>query len=98
MVEENLGSSFKIFKEFRNGVFYEELYKNHDITEKDLIDILNRNIKGNYDYEKILSGGLKAQKHFIKHLNSRWNPIKPGPFENISPYVPTKKPLKKEDS
>ena len=86
----------QIFKDFRNGVFYEELYEKYDITEKTLINILNRNVKGRYDYEKILSGGLKAQKQFIAHLNSRWNPLKPGePFENISPYVAVKTPVKK---
>jgi len=84
----------QIFKDFRRGVSYEELYEKYDIDQKTLISILNRNVKGRYDYERILSGGLKAQKQFIAHLNSRWNPIEPGPFENISPYVAVKTPVK----
>ena len=94
MVERKLVKG-QIFKDFRRGVFYEELYEKYDITEKVLIKILNSNVKGRYDYEKILSGGLHAQKQLIAHLNSRWNPLKPGePFENISPYVAVKTPMK----
>lgn len=78
----------KIYQEFRRGVFYEELYRKYQITESNLVSILNRNIKGNYDYKRILSGGLQAQKQFNGHLNNRWNPLKPDePFENISPYL-----------
>ena len=81
-------SDRRIFKEFRNGVFYEDLYKKYKATERDLISILNKNIKGNYDYKRILSGGIQAQKQFISHLNTRWNPLKPDePFENESPYL-----------
>ncbi|MHA2332936.1 MAG: hypothetical protein ACXAEU_13015 [Candidatus Hodarchaeales archaeon] len=85
-------SDKKIFQEFRRGVFYEEIYEKHDIAEKDLINILQKNIKGNYDYQQILSGGLNAQKQFIKHLNSRWNPLEPdATWESISPYLVLKK-------
>ena len=97
MAKEHLGTSLKIFKDFRSGVYYEEIYKKYEITEKILISILNGNVKGDYDYERILSGGLKAQKQFIRHLNSRWNPLKPEPFENVSPYIPTKKPVKRKE-
>ncbi|MFW9993900.1 MAG: hypothetical protein ACFFD4_17780 [Candidatus Odinarchaeota archaeon] len=82
----------KIFYEFRRGVFYEDLYEKYGITESNLISILRRNIKGNYDFKRILSGGLKAQKQFIRHLKNRWNPLEPdAPWENISPYLPLKK-------
>ena len=91
-------SGRRIYKEFRNGVFYEELYKKYQLTEKDLISILNRNIKGNYDYKRILSGGIKAQEQFLNHLKTRWNPLKPDePFETIPPYL-NGNPLKKKIS
>ena len=90
-------SFMKIFKDFRKGIFYEELYKKYDITEKALINILNRNIKGNYDYKRILSGGIASQKQFLHHLNNRWNPLEPEkPFTDVSPYYNAKEPKKKE--
>lgn len=95
MVERKFPIKGQIFKDFRRGVFYEELYEKYDISEKTLINILNNNVKGRYDYKRILSGGLEAQKQFIAHLNSRWNPIEPGPFETISPYIAVKTPVKK---
>jgi hypothetical protein len=97
MLGDKLGSGFKIYKDFKNGVFYEEIYEKYEITEDILIKILNRNIKGNYDYKRILSGGLEAQKQFNSHLKSRWNPLKPEPFENISPYIPKKNPEKEKE-
>lgn len=79
----------RIYKLFRQGMFYEALYKEYDISEEDLISILQRNIKGNYDYKRILNGGLNAQKQFIAHLNSRWNPLDPNKQNiEISPYLP----------
>ncbi len=91
-------SSKKIFSDFRRGVFYEELYSTYDITEDVLVRVLQRNIKGNYDYHQILSGGLNAQKQFIRHLNSRWNPLKPDTkWESISPYLPLKEKEPDED-
>lgn len=89
-----LSKSQQILKKFRQGVFYEEIYKEFEITEKTLISILQRNIKGNYNYRKVLSSH-EAQKQFIRHLNSRWNPLKPEPFETIPPYLPTDKDGKK---
>ncbi|MHA2249763.1 MAG: hypothetical protein ACXAD7_05345 [Candidatus Kariarchaeaceae archaeon] len=87
-----------IFKKFRSGIFYEDIYKEHDINETDLISILNRNIKGNYDYKRILNGGHAAQKQFLKHLNNRWNPLEPdAPFESISPYIATKTSVTNDD-
>ena len=50
-------SKHKIFHDFRRGVFYEEIYEKYNITEKGLIRVLQMNIKGNYDYKRILSGG-----------------------------------------
>jgi hypothetical protein len=80
--------SGNIFNEFRHGVFYEEIYKKYRITEKQLIFILQRNIKGKYDYKRILSGGIEAQKQFNKHLSNRWNPLDPdAPWEPFSPYL-----------
>ncbi|MBN1330130.1 MAG: hypothetical protein JXA54_11710 [Candidatus Heimdallarchaeota archaeon] len=77
-----------IFRDFSEGIFYEKLYEKYHINKKELIQILNENIKGNYDYERILSGGLIAQQQFLKHLILRWNPLDPGaPWENISPYL-----------
>jgi len=91
-------SKFKIFKDFRNGIFYEEIYARYEITEKTLIGILQRNIKGRYDYQRVLSSGLKGQKQFIRHLNSRWNPLKPDePWESISPYLAVKKRVSDAD-
>ena len=88
-LDDVLGPALKIFKDFKNGVFYEEIYKKYEITEDTLISILNRNIKGNYDYKRILSGGLAAQKQFLKHLANRWNPLEPdAPHKDIKPYVP----------
>ena len=97
MTERSIDSqnhSHKIFHKFRQCVFYEDLYKEFDITEDDLISILQRNIKGNYDYKRILKGGFPSQKRFIAHLNSRWNPLKPDKHEiEISPYLPEKNPI-----
>jgi hypothetical protein len=84
-------SPHTIFQKFRQGVFYEDLYKEHEISEEDLISILQRNIKGNYDYKRVLNGGLDAQKQFIAHLNTRWNPLDPNKQnKEISPYLPEK--------
>jgi len=81
----------KVFYEFRQGEFYEDLYEKYGITEKQLISILKRKIRGKYDYHEILSGGLEGQKQFIKHLKARWNPLEPdAPWENISPYLAAK--------
>ena len=97
-LDDRISKGTKIFKEFRRGVFYEELYRKYQTTENNLISILNRNIKGNYDYKRILSGGLQAQKQFLKHLNTRWNPLKTDePFENKSPYL-NGNPFKKKIS
>ncbi|MHA2089578.1 MAG: hypothetical protein ACW98K_01865 [Candidatus Kariarchaeaceae archaeon] len=63
-----------ILKKFRQGVFYEKIYAEYDITQDDLIAILSRNIKGNYDYKQILSTGHEGQKQFIRHLAKQWNP------------------------
>ncbi|MHA2252245.1 MAG: hypothetical protein ACXAD7_17905 [Candidatus Kariarchaeaceae archaeon] len=63
-----------IFKKFRQGVFYEKIYSECNITQEDLIAILKRNIKGNYDYKQILSTGHEGQKQFIRHLAKQWNP------------------------
>ncbi len=96
-LNDRISSGRKLYKEFRSGIFYEELYKKYQVTEKDLINSLNSNIKGNYDYKRILSGGLQAQKQFLSHLNARWNPLKPDePFENKPPYLngnPSKKKI-----
>ncbi len=40
----------KIYRKFRSGVFYEELYRKYQITENDLLNILNRN--NGLDYRK----------------------------------------------
>ena len=100
--------SYLIFKEFRRGVFYEDLYEKYNIDENILIDILNHNVKGRYDYKRILSGGLKAQKQFISHLKSRWNPLGANKTPNTAksntntlPYIPEgpkKTPIKKESN
>ena len=63
-----------IYKKFRQGVFYEKIYEEYAITQDDLIAILRRNIKGNYDYKRILSTGHAGQKEFIRHLNNQWRP------------------------
>ncbi len=77
-----------IFRAFKRGILYESLYKDHAINQKELIAILQKNIKGNYDYQQILSGSEKSQKQFLKHLGSRWNPLEPdAPWEKVSPYV-----------
>ena len=39
-----------IFNKFKKGKFYEDIYIENNITKEDLIDILQKNIKGNYDY------------------------------------------------
>jgi hypothetical protein len=78
----------QIYREFRQGILYEDLYKKYEITKSDLTSLLKRMIKGNYDYNRILSGGLKSQNQFIKHLNNRWNPFEPDlPWEAIPPYL-----------
>ena len=77
-----------ILREFRKDVFYEDLYKKYEIDQKDLIGILKRSIKGRYNYQRILSGGLIAQRQFNKHLNNRWNPLEPGgEWVAIKPYI-----------
>ena len=97
MVEHNIDSKHSphnIFRKFRQGVFYEDLYKEFNITEGDLIAILERKIKGNYDYKRILKGGAIAHKQFIAHLDSRWNPLKQDTHEiEIHPYLPEKNPI-----
>ncbi|MBD3353160.1 MAG: hypothetical protein GF364_16885 [Candidatus Lokiarchaeota archaeon] len=76
------------YREFMNGTFYEELYKEYDLTEDQLIRILQRKIKGRYNYKRILSGGHKSQLQFIKHLKNRWNPLEPeAPWTAIPPYL-----------
>ncbi|MBD3254801.1 MAG: hypothetical protein GF383_06895 [Candidatus Lokiarchaeota archaeon] len=86
--EESKRKNIEIYKKFRNGIFYEELYQKYGISEDQLVLILNHNIKGNYDYKRILSGGLEAQKKFIRHLKNRWDPINPEKkWNNISPYL-----------
>ncbi len=83
------------FKDFRHGIFYEGIYEHYDMTEEELIFIIQRKIKGSYNYKRILSGGIVSQKQFLKHLNNRWNPLEPdAPWESISPYIESKK---KED-
>lgn len=83
-----------IFRKFRQGVFYEDLYEEYHITEEDLIYIISHNVKGRYDYKRILSGGIEAQKQFIFHLNSRWNPLEPdAPYKQVSPYINQKKKI-----
>ncbi|MHA1373323.1 MAG: hypothetical protein ACTSR7_03400 [Promethearchaeota archaeon] len=80
------------FKDFQHGIFYEEIYEHYDMTEEDLIFVLQRKIKGRYDYKRILSGGIGAQKQFLRHLNNRWNPLEPdAPWESISPYIDLKR-------
>jgi len=95
MPDHKFGSKsnfLNIFRKFRQCVFYEDLYNEFDISEDELISILQRNIKGKYDYKRILNGGLAAQKQFIAHLNTRWNPLEPDkPSEDLSPYIPEKK-------
>lgn len=84
----------KIFHDFRRGVPAEALYAQYDIDEATLADILQRNIKGNYDYKKILAGGKAGQAQFLRHLNARWNPLDPGAKPDpVTPYVPTKTPV-----
>jgi len=78
----------EIFREFTRGIPYEIIYEKHQINEEGLQRILEENIKGNYDYKRILRGGLEAQKQFLKHLKNRWNPLEPdASWENISPYI-----------
>ncbi|MHA1109880.1 MAG: hypothetical protein ACTSRE_02170 [Promethearchaeota archaeon] len=101
MSDHKFGSksnSLNIFRKFRQGVFYEDLYTEFDISEYDLITILQSNIKGKYDYKRILKGGIAAQKQFIAHLKTRWNPLEPDkPGEDISPYLPVKKRVQDTD-
>ncbi|MHA1674631.1 MAG: hypothetical protein ACTSYI_13515 [Promethearchaeota archaeon] len=86
------GKDREIFRAFRQGEFYEDLYQKFDIDEQDLIHILQRNVKGNYDYSRILSGGIGAQLQFIRHLNHRWNPLDPdASWESVTPYTSGKK-------
>ena len=95
--ESNL-SPHNIFRKFRQGEFYEDLYKEFDISEDDLIAILQSNIKGKYDYKRILNGGHVAQNQFIAHLNTRWNPLEPDqPEKTISPYLPEKTRVQESD-
>ena len=83
----------RIYKDFKSGVPCLEIYEKYNLSEKNLLDILQKKIKGNYDYKRILSGGIKAQKQFINHLNNRWNPLDPeAAWEEISPYVAEKTP------
>ena len=77
-----------IFQDFHKGIFYEKIYEKYRITEDELICVLEQYIKGNYNYQRILRGGFKAQEQFLKHLKTRWNPLKPdAPWEDISPYL-----------
>jgi len=88
MKENPFPKRIEIFREFSRGIFYEEIYEKYQIDEEELINILNDNIKGNYNYGRILKGGLKAQKQFLKHLKHRWNPLEPdAPWENIPAYL-----------
>jgi hypothetical protein len=93
------GKNRDIFKAFRRGEFYEDLYQKYEIDEKDLINILQHNIKGSYDYSRILNGGESAQQQFISHLNNRWNPLEPNsPWKSVNPYGGGKKiPVPKEE-
>ena len=63
--------SHEIYKKYRRGVYFKDILEEYDITEDDLIAILNRNIKGNYNYKEIFKGGHMAQKKHIADLNSR---------------------------
>jgi len=91
MKENPFPKRIKIFREFSQRVFYEEIYEKYQIDEEELINILNDNIKGNYDYKRILNGGLEAQKQFLKHLKHRWNPLQPDePWEDIPAYLEDK--------
>jgi hypothetical protein len=78
----------EIFKQFEQCVPIEDIYKNFNINQEILIKILQRNIKGNYDYPRILNGGDDAQKQFLLHLENRWDPLNPKkPFKNIPAYI-----------
>ncbi len=80
------------FNEFRRGMIYKDIYEKYNMTEEELIFILQRKIKGKYDYHRILNGGIEGQKQFLRHLNNRWNPLDPDvPWEAKSPYINTKK-------
>ncbi len=84
-------SKGKIFHDFRKLVPVKKILKKYSITEEELINILQRNIKGNYDYKQIFKGELKAHKQFIKHLNNRFDPLNPHKeWKQVSPYVPFK--------
>jgi len=88
MKENPFPKRIEIFREFSRGIFYKEIYEKYQIDEEELQRILEENIKGNYDYKRILRGGLEAQKQFLKHLKKRWNPLEPNAsWENISPYI-----------
>ncbi|MCY3412220.1 MAG: hypothetical protein INQ03_11355 [Candidatus Heimdallarchaeota archaeon] len=79
-----------IFKKFRSGIYFKDLLEEYEIDVDHLIHILQKNIKGNYDYSRVLTSH-KAQKQFIAHLNTRPNPLDPSPIEKeIPPYIPTK--------
>ena len=73
--------SYEIYKKYRRGVFFKDILEEYNITEDDLIAILNRNIKGNYNYKEIFKGGHMAQKAHIAELKSR-----PPPY--IHPEMP----------
>jgi hypothetical protein len=77
-----------IKRDFRKNVLYEEIYEKYHINQKNLITILKRSIKGNFDYEKILSGGIESQKQFNLHLDNRWNPLNENaPFKHVPIYL-----------
>lgn len=63
--------AYKIYKEYRKGRYFKEICEEYGISEKDLIAILNRNIKGNFNYEEIFKKGHEGQLEQIRHLNSR---------------------------
>ena len=71
----------KIFHDFKQGIFYQDLYLKYKISETELISILQTHVKGNFDYKKILRGGKMAQEKFLTHLRTRWNPL--GEYEFI---------------
>jgi hypothetical protein len=76
------------YREFASGTPCAEIYQKYNINEAQFIAILRVNIKGSYDYHRILAGGIEAQRQFLRHLNARWNPLEPGRvWEDISPYL-----------
>ncbi len=78
----------KIFHDFRKLVPVDEILSIYDITEVQLIEVLQKSIKGNYDYVRILKARFRGQKQFIKHLNNRWDPLNPRKkLKEVSPYV-----------